>query len=149
MHAITEMTRQLRAGKGTNGLVLANGGVVTYQHVTCLSRYPRNDGSAYSATKPLEEVVTDVPVPEVEVKAEGEAVVETYTVEFGRDGKPGNGFVVGRLVGSGKRFIANHCDKKTLQALCSSTEEPIGRRGRVWTLGDGRNVFSFDKGSKL
>ncbi|KAK6431089.1 hypothetical protein LTR95_012754 [Oleoguttula sp. CCFEE 5521] len=149
MHAITEMTRQLRAAKGKNGLILANGGVVTYQHVLCLSREPRKDGKAYPAANPLPAVVTDVAVPEIRAQAEGEAVVETYTVEFGRDGKPTKGFVVGRLVSSGERFLANHADERTLKALCSSTEEPIGKRGRVWTVEGKRNVFTFDEGAKL
>lgn len=70
------MARQLRAGKGKNGLVLANGGVMTYQHVICLSSSPRRDGSPYPGTPPLPEAVTDVPVPAVEVEADGEAVIE-------------------------------------------------------------------------
>jgi hypothetical protein len=70
------MTRQLRAGKGKNGLVLANGGVMTYQHVICLSSSPRRDGSPYPEKSPLPDVVTDVPVPAVDVEAEGQAVIE-------------------------------------------------------------------------
>lgn len=77
MHAITEMVRQLRSGeKGKTGLVLANGGVVTYQAVVCLSRSPRRDGLPYPTANPLPEVVADVQVPEVEEFAEGDAVVE-------------------------------------------------------------------------
>jgi hypothetical protein len=70
------MTRQLRAGKAKNGLVLANGGVMTYQHVICLSSSPRRDGSPYPEKPPLPDVVTDVPVPAVDVEAEGQAVIE-------------------------------------------------------------------------
>jgi hypothetical protein len=70
------MTRQLRAGKGKNGLVLANGGVMTYQHVVCLSSSPRHGGSPYPGRAPLPEAVTDVPVPTVAAEAEGEAVIE-------------------------------------------------------------------------
>jgi hypothetical protein len=79
--AITEMTRQLRKGKGKgerrNGLILANGGWVTYQHVICLSTMPRRQqggaGAAYPDTAPLPDGVTDVPVPPVDVKVdEGE-----------------------------------------------------------------------------
>jgi hypothetical protein len=70
------MTRQLRASKGKNGLVLANGGVMTYQHVICLSSSPKRDGSPYPERPPLPDVVTHVPAPAVEVKAEGEAVIE-------------------------------------------------------------------------
>ena len=70
------MTRQLRAGKGKAGLVLANGGVVSYQNAVCLSSRPRSDGSSYPEKAPLPEVVTDVPVPTISEEADGEAVVE-------------------------------------------------------------------------
>ena len=168
MHALTAMVRQLRAGKGRNGLVLANGGVVTYQHAVILSRAPR---SAYPAANPLPKMLEDGPVPQVVVAAaSGEATVEvstrhvnyplsencsltipgqTYTVEFGRDGKPSRGHVVGRLSANNARFLANHADEKALQALCSSAQEPIGRKGSVRTLEDGRNVFAFDDAAKL
>lgn len=74
--AITEMTRQLRAGEGKNGLVLANGGVMTYQHVVCLSSSPRCDGSPYPDRPPLPDVIDDVPVPTVDAEVEGEAYIE-------------------------------------------------------------------------
>ena len=70
------MTRQLRAGKGKHGLVLANGGVATYQHVVCISTKPRKDGSGYPCIQPLPEILTDIPVPTIEEVAEGEAVIE-------------------------------------------------------------------------
>jgi hypothetical protein len=70
------MTRQLRAGKGKNGLVLANGGWVTYEHVLCLSRSPRSDGLPYPDEAPLPEVVKDVQIPQVEEQAEGAAIIE-------------------------------------------------------------------------
>jgi hypothetical protein len=58
---------------------------------------------------------------------------------------------VGRLVATNERFLANHGDDTTLKALCSETVEPIGRKG--WVRPDaereGRNLFSFDRGSKL
>ena len=70
------MVRQLRRGMGKTGLVLANGGVVTYQNVVCLSSSPRKDGSSYPGCAPLPEMVTDVQVPEIEEKAEGDATIE-------------------------------------------------------------------------
>jgi hypothetical protein len=148
MHALTAMTRELRKGKSRNGLVLANGGMVTHQHVVCLSTSPRKDGS-YPEKNPLPEVVKDVFVPVVEERAEGEAMVETYTVEFNRDGTPEKGHVVGRMWENGKRFIANHADESTLVQLASRTREPIGRRGWVRSGEDGKNVFGFEKSGKL
>ena len=75
--------------------------------------------------------------------------VQTYTIEFARDGRPETGFVVGRLSVNGHRFIANHADQNTLQQLASRTKEPIGRKGWVRTGDDGRNLFYFEQTVKL
>lgn len=68
------MVRQLRGSEKTTGLVLANGGWLTYQHAVCLSSQPRS--SAYPSKAPLPEVITDVPVPELVENTEGAAVIE-------------------------------------------------------------------------
>ncbi len=153
MHAIAEMTRELREidARNKNGLVLANGGNMTYQHVLILSGSPRKDGKAYPEKNPLPPTITDVPVPKVVEDAEGEAVVETYTVHFARDGTPETGFVVGRLVVTGERFVANHADGKTLKELSSWEVEPVGRKGWVSKEkgSEGRNLFTFGDNSKL
>ena len=73
--------------------------------------------------------------------------LKTYTVEYGRDNNPVRGYVVGRLDSNGHRFIANHADEKTLSELCSQEAEQIGKRGRVTTLEDGRNIFTLVDGS--
>ena len=75
MHALTEMTRQLRDGKGKKGLVLCNGGVLSYQYVVVLSNEPRKDGQ-YPRENPLPQQITDVPAPGLVLDAEGEAIVE-------------------------------------------------------------------------
>lgn len=146
MHALTEMTRALRGGRGKNGLILCNGGVLSYQHVVILSTSPRSDGQ-YPLKNPLPAKITDVPVPELDVAPEGEAVVETYTVEFGRDGKPAKGFVVGRMKKSGKRFLANAGDERTLREMGSGGKEIVGVSGWVRQDGEkkGRGLFTFDK----
>lgn len=71
--AITEMTRQLRQGKGRNGLVLANGGVISYQHAVCLSSRPRDGPYPDSASL---SVGNDTPSPPVDADATGPAVIE-------------------------------------------------------------------------
>lgn len=76
--AITEMSRQLRKGNGKTGLVLANGGWISYQHVVCLSSSPRVDGLPYPDCNPLAEHVTDIQVPMLEEAAEGEAMIEVF-----------------------------------------------------------------------
>ena len=161
------MVRRLRSnGDKKHGLVLANGGVLTYQHVICLSSQPRDDDLPYPKSNPLPEVLKDVPTPVVDESAEGEAAVEvcysserspeaqlltkivkTYTVEFNRDGTPLRGYIVGRLKSNGHRFLANHGDNSTLRRLSSGVEEPIGMLGVVRHDGnDGRNLFTLTKG---
>lgn len=70
------MARKLRAGNGTTGLVLANGGVLTYQHVICLSSRPRADGQPYPAHNPLPSVLDHITTPPIDDTAEGEAIIE-------------------------------------------------------------------------
>lgn len=143
LHAITALVRQLRAGRGETGLVLANGHAVTHQYVVLLSRKPRTNSSPYPSKNPLPPATSE-PAPDTVEQATGEAVIETYTVEFDRSGIPGLGHVIGRLH-DGKRFIANHADQATLDALSSLEREPIGRSGKVFTAKDGRNLFSIDR----
>ena len=76
IQALTAMVRELRKGGSHYGLVLANGGVLTYQHVLCLSSRPRSDGSAYPNENPLPEMVTDIPIPSFDKQAAGEAIIE-------------------------------------------------------------------------
>ncbi|THW09161.1 hypothetical protein D6D24_08609 [Aureobasidium pullulans] len=150
MHAITIMARKLRAGSGTNGLVLANGGVLTYQHVICLSSRPRAENRPYPARNSLPSTLSNDLVPETEESAEGEAIIETYTVDFDRKNEPVLGHVVGRLKGSNHRFVANHGDAATLKRLASRTEEPIGKSGYVRADGQqGRNLFFFESSARL
>lgn len=78
------MVRKLRTDPAaTNGLILANGGVLTYQHVVCLSSKPRRLSPAYPERNPLpEEIITDIPIPSIAVHAEGEATIEVSSHEF-------------------------------------------------------------------
>ena len=68
---------------------------------------------------------------------------QTYTVEFKRDGSPLRGHIVGRLKSNGHRFIANHGDEQTLQDLCSSETEQVGKSGKVTSSENGTNLFTF------
>lgn len=70
------MVRKLRNRTCEHGLILANGGVLTYQHAICLSTNPRGDGSAYPDRSLLPLYLTDIPVTSVSADAEGKATVE-------------------------------------------------------------------------
>lgn len=77
------MARKLRAGNGTHGLVLANGGVLTYQHVICLSSKPRADNLMYPAQNPLPSILEHNTKPIIAETAEGEAIIEvSYSYSY-------------------------------------------------------------------
>lgn len=167
MHALTEMTRQLRSGKGKKGLVLCNGGVLSYQHAVVLGTEPRS--TQYPVENVLPEVLSDLEVPDLAELAQGQCFVEvrfpeilvvatsfadvlqTYTVEFNRDGSPLRGHIVGRLKSNGKRFLANHGDKSTLKQMAGGSGEIVGKSGWVWQdeKQRGRGLFTFDKPARL
>ncbi|OGE53519.1 hypothetical protein PENARI_c007G01448 [Penicillium arizonense] len=73
--AITEMTRQLRGSRSRNGLILANGGVLSYQHAVCLSSQAPKEGRPYPDSISSSLVDSDL-VPSVDFEAEGEAIIE-------------------------------------------------------------------------
>ncbi len=77
------MVRELRKtakAQRRHGLVLANGGLLTYQHVVCLSNHPRRDSSPYPENNPLPDVLSDLAVIPVANRAEGKAIVEVKWV---------------------------------------------------------------------
>ena len=74
--AITQAVRDLRSRRGIHGLVLANGGILSYHHTVCLSIRPRADGSSYPSQNPLPEFSRDITSPAIAVKANGCAVIE-------------------------------------------------------------------------
>lgn len=74
------MVRKIRERRFQKGLVLANGGVVSYQYVVCLSSKPRSDGSPYPEKNPLPERTTDWYVPAIEHPADGDARIEVCSL---------------------------------------------------------------------
>jgi hypothetical protein len=75
MHALNAMTRAIRAGKGRKGLVLCNGGVMSYQHVVVLSKVPRTSG-VYPQESSLSHDSTNLAAPDIDERPEGGAEVE-------------------------------------------------------------------------
>ncbi len=136
IHAVAAMMETLRAEAGSKGMVTGNGWYLTKHAATILSSAPPEPGNVYDP--PRLEPNDEVPVMLLE-EAEGDAVVETYTVLFDRDGTPVRGIVIGRL-GNGLRFIANTPQDRGLMDSILA-HEFIGVRGRVAHM-DGSNLFS-------
>jgi acetyl-CoA C-acetyltransferase len=136
-HAIASMVEKLRASSGVFGMVGANGGHMSKYAVGIYSTRPaafaRCDSTALQAQ------VDSLPAPIVAIEADGPARIESYTVVYGKEG-PAHAIVVGRLDGTGERFLANTHDedRQTLEAM---VEEDA--------LGAGIHVRSFEYGNRF
>ena len=149
-HSIAAMVERLRERRHDYGMVTGNGWFVTKHSAGVYSA--RRPSRPFRRTGPAVDQahVDAMESPEFVEQAEGEAVVETYTVAFDREGEPEQGIVVGRLTAVGKspsadglgaRFFANtEPDRDLLWSMTRA--EFVGRRGRVrHDAGTGRNVF--------
>ncbi|MGI6870597.1 acetyl-CoA acetyltransferase [Amycolatopsis sp. 3B14] len=136
-HALVAVTRELRRTGGT-GLVYANGEYVTRHSVVVLSGRARPEGFVSAAATGEPETVTVVD------DYTGEAVVETFTVEYDREANPARGYVVASLPGGRRTGVrVSKKDTYTLGELVREDTEPIGRRGRITESG-GRRTFALE-----
>ena len=129
MHAIASVVERVRDGAGSYGLVGANGGVLSKYSVGVYSTRPTdwNPGE----TRALQARLDSMPSPPTVANAEGTAQVETYTLDYDRNGTPSMGVVIGRLSSGGERFVAatEEGDMSTLRAMHDT--DPLGRSIRV------------------
>ena len=149
MNSIAAMADRVRARPGSKGMVTANGGFLTKHAAGIYSTEPSpaHDGRGWRREDPAvyQAELDALATPPVVKAAEGDAVIETYTVAFGRGGEPEAGILFGRL-GNGTdpmapRFIANTPpDPDLLRAM--TEEDFIGRRGKVANA-DRRNTMTF------
>lgn len=126
LHAVATMVERLRSG-GT-GLVHGNGGYLTYQHVVLLGSRPHDRGYV---GRPEPETVGDDHVQVVPVDTGTDVVVETATVEHGRDGEPQQAFLVGRTPEGARVAVATPPDDRASAALLSLDALPPGASTHV------------------
>lgn len=138
LHGFVAVAQRLRAGARL-ALVHGNGGFLTYEHATVLSREPSPSGYT-GDPEPL--ATAGEPPPMAPVPDGAAATVETATVEWGRDGRLAQGFLVGRTA-AGSRFAVSTAPGDTASAQALSTHphgrEVVGRTVRV-TAKDGHAV---------
>jgi acetyl-CoA C-acetyltransferase len=131
-HAVVSMVLRLRDG-GRNGFLFANGGFATDNHCIVLSadpipaaRFPQDFD--YQA----EADAARGPIPELDKDYVGDAVVESYTVFFNREGQPASGVVIART-DQNKRTLAriDVQDARLLAFFTDGAADPVGQQGRV------------------
>jgi acetyl-CoA C-acetyltransferase len=140
MHAIATMMERLRRNPGERGLVTANGWYLTKHALGIYSAAPPDRPFAFQDSAVLNARMGSMRHPKFDPAAEGEGMVETFTVMFDREGKPERGLVLGMLT-TGGRFVADvPKDMELLERM--TIEDSIGLKGTV-TRGHPTNEFRF------
>jgi len=148
-HSVAAAVARLRESPDATALITGLGWFAT-KHAAGVYSARRPPNERWQRTDPE---VDQAPIeamespPTVE-RADGPATIESYTVQFNREGEPEMGIVIGRL-GNGEkpgarpdeRFIANTpADADLMRAM--TREEFVGASGRVSHEAEsGRNVF--------
>ena len=138
MHAITEAVMRLRARPGTWGLVGANGGFMSKYAVGIYSTLPASWAEPAARVQKLADSSARLPVID---RAEGSAVVDTYTIVPRERGDLGA--VVARHAASGARCVAVVAPGDTATMLALRAGEPFGRRIEIRGGANEHNYFTF------
>lgn len=92
-HSIATMAERLRNNPGTRGLVTANGGYLTKHAIGIYSTEPPTGGFRWEDSQPE---VDQLPTVAAEHSWTGDAVIESWTVPYDRDGNPATGLLAVR-----------------------------------------------------
>jgi len=142
-HAAAALVRALRERPGQRALLYGQGEYVTKHHALVLGR-----GTPFLGDEPAAQQAADAargPVPGLVLDHAGEAVLETFTVVYDRDGHPEAGVVIA-LTSGGQRLMARvpPDDTAALATLTALDRSPVGRRGRTAAGPDSLLRWTFE-----
>jgi acetyl-CoA C-acetyltransferase len=133
LHGIAETVAAMRGKPGAFGLVGANGGIMSKYSVGVYSTEPAD--WATDASKSLQDDIAGLPKVAVTHDADGQGVIETYSVRY--DWPVRTGIIIGRLDADGSRFMAITEDDDLVALM--SDGDPLGARIAVKSTEDGTN----------
>ena len=133
-HGVCAMVRELRAGKGTTGLLYGQGGVVSKHHALLISTRPPEKTLSPDYSVQARADALRGSVPEFTETYEGAATVETHTIIYTPKGEVLHGVVIARTA-DGQRTIAKvrRDDDRSILVLSSLDANPIGTSGHIRT----------------
>jgi acetyl-CoA C-acetyltransferase len=145
MHSVATAVARLRENPSARALVTGLGMSATKHSAGVYSAgRPPNEGWQRTDPQTDQAALEKMESPPSVERAEGPASVESYTVQFNREGEPEQGIVIGRLGDGekpGARFIANTPPDADLM-WAMTREEFIGASGHVSRDAESeRNVF--------
>ena len=136
-HAAAAMVRKLRK-EGEYGLLYGNGGSSSHNHALILATRPVA-GVSFPQDYHVQAEADGLrgPIPPAGDDYEGPAVLETYTVFFGRDGAPTHGVVIARAA-DGARLLSriDGDDEESITFLTNGAVEPVGSAGHTVRQGE-------------
>jgi len=119
-------------------MVTANGNYLTKHSAGLYSTEPTKGPWRREDPKKLQAELDAGPKQRVNTRPSGTGTIETYCVAYGR-AAPEKAWIIGRMDGSGDRFVATAGDDPALLADML-TQEHLGRRVTVAEQ-SGKNVF--------
>ncbi len=130
MHGLAAVTERLRNNPDEKVGLVTGLGMTATKHAYCvLSNDPDRIAAADGLGNKVKLSEAEITGPKLVDETSGEAVIETYSVEYGREGNAVKTFIVARFP-DGSRTVANGtCTDEEVRALTES--EGIGRRVRV------------------
>ncbi|MEM9122281.1 MAG: hypothetical protein AAGB03_03075 [Pseudomonadota bacterium] len=147
VHSLASAYDQIRREEAETALVTGLGMSMSKLAATVLSNAPdRIEAASGRAQSGLDIPTTGFPGLAETVEAPAKARIETYTVEYAKDGRPDKAILILRLE-DGRRTLANAADLASLEPELMASE-PIGRQGTVTSEGgdegqSGVNRFAF------
>jgi hypothetical protein len=141
-HATCAMVRHLRAGHASLGLLYGQGEFVTKHHALLVSRNPPVAALNTNYNLQAEVDRRRGVVPALVNEYDGQAVVETHTVIYDREGAGLHGIVIARTT-DGDRIMARAVHTDSIKMLTDATRSPIGLTGGVSPSNDGILHWDF------
>lgn len=138
MHAVAETVDRARKTPGSYGFVGANGGLLSKYSAAVYSTTPTGWKEDTSAA--IQEEINSWPSVPQTSRPEGPATIETFTIQYDREGNPTVSTVIGRLGETGERFIAMGLPKDAEILALLQSEDPIGEQVYVTATAKGNYV---------
>ena len=145
LHSACAMVRSLRAAPADQALLYGQGGYVTKHHALVIGCRPA-EPAWLMLGRDVQETCDNArgDAPAYDGAYQGSAVVESFSIVFGRGGEPSHGSVVGRTPGAARVFgKIDIADDQTLAALLNLDAHPIGLPGRVSVGSDGLQQWAM------
>jgi len=138
MHSIANMVEHLRSSDERVGWVSGLGMTATKHAIAILSNDPERIRAAEGISSVVELPHEVTHGPELVDAPDGPAEIETYTVEFGRDGNPQKSFIVARLSDGRRTMALGEADG--FDGLING--EGVGQQGKI-VPGEGQEPNRF------